>query len=64
MFVVFLNKTFRWFKYVCIKKWKYKILQDFTVSPKCLETETTKTEKSCDWNGFDQNGQTKNSCSV
>jgi len=24
MFVVFLNKTFHWCKYVCIKKWTYK----------------------------------------
>jgi len=56
MFVVFLYKTFRWCKYVCIKKWTCKILQDFIVWPKCLGTK-----KSRDRNGSDRNGQTEKS---
>jgi len=35
-----------------------RFLQDFIVWPKCLETETTKTEKYCD-----RNGQTETACS-
>ena len=53
----FLNKTFRWFKYVCIKKLHVRFLQDFIVWPKCLETEMTKTEKYRDRNGSDLNDQ-------
>jgi len=65
----FLNKTFRWFKYACIKKWTYEILQDFIAWPKRLETGTTKTEKSCDRNDSDRNGsdrigQTEKSCTL
>ena len=29
MFVFFLNTTIRWFKYVCIRKWTYKISPRF-----------------------------------
>ena len=54
----FLNKTFRCFKYVCIKSQHVGFLQGFIFWPKCLETETTKTEKSRDLNGSDRNGQT------
>jgi len=57
----FKNKTFRWFKSVYIKHVRF--LQDFIVWPKCLETETTKTEKSRDRIGQTGNGQTEMSCS-
>ena len=47
MFVVFLNKTFRWFKYICIKKWTcIRFLQDFKAWPKCLETGTAQNESA------------------
>jgi len=55
------NKTFRWFKSVYSKHVRF--LQDFIVWPKCLETETTKTEKSRDRIGQTGNGQTEMSCS-
>ena len=54
MFVVFLYKTFHWFKYVCIKTLTcVRFLLDFIVWPTCLETEKAR----------DRNGQTEKSCS-
>jgi len=44
MFVVFLNETSHWFKYVCIKCEHVRFLQDFIVWPKCPQTETAQTE--------------------
>ena len=46
--------SFRLFKYVCIKKFTYKISARFHIWPKGLVIETTKTEKFSDRNGSDK----------
>jgi len=56
MFVVFLNKTFRWFKYVCIKKWTYKISARFHSL-----TEMARDRNDQDRNGSNRIGQTRKS---
>jgi len=35
-----------------LKSEHVRLLQDFMVWPKCLDTETTMTEKTCDRNGW------------
>ena len=62
MFAFFLNIIFSWFKYVCNKTLACNISARFHSLTKCLETKTTKTEKSQDQNGWDWICQTKNSC--
>jgi len=51
MFVVFVNKTSRWFKYVYIKMWAFKISARFH----------SLTEMTPDRNGSDRIGQTEKS---
>jgi len=58
MFVVVLNKTFRWFSTFAWKSEHIKLLQDFIAWPKFLETGTTKTEKSRDRIGQTEKSRT------